>query len=424
MAMDLLLIITCLLSLALIHKSQSIIHSDYSLLHINKNFNVLNHGAIGDGFSDDTKAFKYAWEDACNHIGYQSTMQIPQGRTFFVQPIEFHGPCKSNKIIFKIDGNLTAPKTPRQWICKTNNCHTWIQFAHINGLYIDGYGTFDGQGPKWWSIDCKKYKNGLIISHSSNVHISNIMVKDSPNFQISFEDSTWVTAKNLTIIADGDSPNTDGIHIQRSQNVLVYDSNIGTGDDCISIGDGSKYINISRISCGPGHGISIGSLGRDGAKEKVENVVVQNCTFRETTNGVRIKTWQGGKGHVRNVLFEHIKLYGATRPIIIDQFYCPHTQCKNHTEGVEIKNVIYNHIHGTSIKKPYVQLLCSKSVPCKDIFMNDINIHDEYEEEDEEKYHKSSNSHDDNNHPSVECINVRGQSIGVVKPKVSCLVRH
>ncbi|CAD5333519.1 unnamed protein product [Arabidopsis thaliana] len=235
---------------------------------------------------------------------------------------------------------------------------------------------------------------------------------------MSLEDSKWVMVKQLTITADGDSPNTDGIHIQRSQNVIVYNSNIRTGDDCISIGDGSKYINISRISCGPGHGISIGSLGRYGTKETVENVVVRDCTFRETTNGVRIKTWQGGRGHVRNVLFERIKLHGATRPIIIDQFYCPRSQCKNHTKAVEIKNVMFNHIHGTSIKKPFVQLLCSKSVPCRDIFMNDINIHDENEEE-EKKYHKSLSRHDD--HPSAECINVKGESNGVMKPKLACL---
>ncbi|CAA7055357.1 unnamed protein product [Microthlaspi erraticum] len=318
-----------LLPLVLFFSSQ-LVQSHPSLNHNNNNFNVLDYGAIGDGYYDDTK----------------------------------------------ISGSLTAPEDPNQWKCKEDHCHQWIEFAHINGLYIDGQGIVDGQGPKWWSIDCKKYKQGVVISHSTNVHISNIMVKDSPNFQMSLEDSKWIVVKQITITADGDSPNTDGIHIQRSQHVLVYNSNIRTGDDCISIGDGSKYINISRISCGPGHGISIGSLGRYGTKETVENVVVQDCTFRDTDNG---------------------------------------------PTAVEIKNVRYNHIHGTSIKKPYVQLLCSESVPCRDIFMNDINIHNEDKDEYEKKGRKSR--HD---HPLAECINVRGQANGVVKPKLSCLIskRH
>ncbi|XP_019086567.1 PREDICTED: probable polygalacturonase At3g15720 [Camelina sativa] len=360
--------LTFLLSLSLFHTFQ-LVQSRSSLYHDDKNFNVLDYGAIGDGFSDDSKAFKDAWEDTCNYIGSQSTMEIPEGYTFLLQPIEFHGPCKSKKIILSINGYVIAPGSPDEWECKKNHCHQWIEFAHINGLHIDGRGI----------LACLKRPRGVVISHSSNVHISNIMVKDSPNFQMSLEDSKWVSVKQLTITADGDSPNTDGIHIQRSQNVIVHNSNIRTGDDCISIGDGSKYINISRISCGPGHGISIGSLGRYGTKETVEDVVVQDCTFRETTNGVRIKTWQ--------------------------------------TNAVEIKNVMYNHIHGTSIKKPFVQLLCSKSVPCRGIFMNDINIREENEEE-EKVYHKPL-SHD--HHPSAECINVKGESNGVMKPKLACL---
>lgn len=37
---------------------------------------------------------------------------------------------------------------------------------------------------------------------------------------------------------------------------------------------------------------SVGSLGKDGAYENVEEVQVQNCTFIGTQNGVRIKTWK------------------------------------------------------------------------------------------------------------------------------------
>jgi len=36
--------------------------------------------------------------------------------------------------------------------------------------------------------------------------------------------------------------------------------------------------------------ISIGSLGRDGSYETVEEVYVKNCSFTNTTNGARIKT--------------------------------------------------------------------------------------------------------------------------------------
>lgn len=37
---------------------------------------------------------------------------------------------------------------------------------------------------------------------------------------------------------------------------------------------------------------SVGSLGADGANAAVSNVQVTHCTFNETMNGARIKTWQ------------------------------------------------------------------------------------------------------------------------------------
>ncbi|KAJ6970656.1 polygalacturonase [Populus alba x Populus x berolinensis] len=196
---------------------------------------------------------------------------------------------------------------------------------------IRGSGTVDGQGSTWWErrSSCKDHK-GLVISHSQNVHLEGLTFKDSPQMHMAFERSERVHASNLTIQAPGDSPNTDGIHLQHARNIFIDHSRIMTGDDCISIGHGSSHINITRIACGPGHGISIGSLGIDGENETVEDVHVSDVVFTETTNGARIKTWQGGKGFARNVVFENIRSEGARNPIIIDQYYCDHKHCTDH----------------------------------------------------------------------------------------------
>ncbi|XP_011648679.1 probable polygalacturonase At3g15720 [Cucumis sativus] len=98
--------------------------------------------------------------------------------------------------------------------------------------------------------------------------------------------------KNLVITAPERSPNTDGIHIHSSHNIIIRNTTIGTGDDCVSIGDYTSRMNISHIKCGPGHGISIGSLGRGGNFVQVEDISVSNIYFKGTTNGARIKTWQ------------------------------------------------------------------------------------------------------------------------------------
>ena len=59
----------------------------------------------------------------------------------------------------------------------------------------------------------------------------------------------------MTILADANSPNTDGIHLAQSDQITIINSLIKTGDDCISIGPNNQNIWIQDISCGPGHGI-------------------------------------------------------------------------------------------------------------------------------------------------------------------------
>lgn len=67
--------------------------------------------------------------------------------------------------------------------------------------------------------------------------------------------SKEVSVNGCKFIAPGNSPNTDGIHIQYSSGITIRNSQMMTGDDCISIGPGSSNVWIQGIFCGPGHGI-------------------------------------------------------------------------------------------------------------------------------------------------------------------------
>ncbi|GMY19945.1 probable polygalacturonase At3g15720 [Fagus crenata] len=377
-----------------------------------KVYNVVDYGAVGDGLADDTQAFSDAWNATCQSSVSFPTMYVPQGMTFLLQPLTFNGSCKSRNITVQIDANIIAPSDPLAWKCLGNECHRWITFLNFNGLFISGSGTINGQGTNWWGLSCQQNKRGcgkkptgFVIENSNNVHIDGLTFVDSPQMHIAFERSTWVHATSLTIQAPKDSPNTDGIHIQHSQNIIIDNIRIGTGDDCISIADGSSHINISKIDCGPGHGISIGSLGAKGKHETVQFVHVKDVSFTGTTNGVRIKTWQGGKGYARHITFERIVSNGSARPIIIDQYYCAHEHCTNQKSAVQVSDVLYDQISGTSDAEIAVKFACSKSLPCTNIFMRNITLH----------------STENGSKTSSICQNVRGLRNGEIIPNVPCL---
>lgn len=51
-------------------------------------------------------------------------------------------------------------------------------------------------------------------------------------------------------------------------------------------------MTVYNVTCGPGHGISIGSLGPDHSKACVSNITVRDIDMHDTMFGARIKTWQ------------------------------------------------------------------------------------------------------------------------------------
>jgi len=55
------------------------------------------------------------------------------------------------------------------------------------------------------------------------------MFKDSQQMHLVFDGCFNVIASNLIIRAPGDSPNTDGIHVADTQNIVISNSHIGTG---------------------------------------------------------------------------------------------------------------------------------------------------------------------------------------------------
>ncbi|GLJ05358.1 hypothetical protein SUGI_0016790 [Cryptomeria japonica] len=332
---------------------------------------VTTLGAKGDGVTDDTKAFLAAWQAACNNDS--AILHIPADYRFLVGPVTFLGPCKSN-IVLQVDGSVIAPVNSGTWASKPLE---WINFKKLNGITIAGKGTFDGQGAAWW----KDSSNGgsslpsvrptaLRFYGSYDVSVQGITIQNSPQCHLKFDSCNFVAVANVTISSPANSPNTDGIHLENSEDVEIHHSSIACGDDCVSIQTGSSAIRIHNINCGPGHGVSIGGLGKDGTKACVSNVSVYDSNIHDASNGVRIKTWQGGAGQVKSVSFSNIQVSNVQVPIDINQFYCDDKTCSNQTSAVFISDVTYEKVTGTYVDTP-VNLACSDDVPCTDLkFLN------------------------------------------------------
>ncbi|KAL4586943.1 hypothetical protein LXL04_011591 [Taraxacum kok-saghyz] len=217
-------------------------------------------------------------------------------------------------LTFQIDGTLLAPPKIGSW--SKSNRYQWINFKWVHNLTIQGSGMIDGQCYNWWTPI--KSKHAMRFYASEDINVRDITIKNSPQVHLKFDDSRGVKVDNITISTPGNSPNTDGIHLQNTRDVEILHSNIGTGDDCVSIQTGCSNVHIHHINCGPGHGISIGGLGKDKSIACVSDILIENSIIEITLYGARIKTWQGGVGVVKNVTFSNIQVEDVNFPIVIN----------------------------------------------------------------------------------------------------------
>ncbi|KAL6143895.1 hypothetical protein ACLB2K_054590 [Fragaria x ananassa] len=313
---------------------------------------------------DITDALAHAWRDACASP-WPSRLVVPSG-TYRLRGANFKGPCNA-PIEVQIQGTLQAPEDGHQLV----NSDSWVAFQYIDRLFLTGGGAFDGSQGR----------------------------------------NNYRAINRLTIQAPKKSSNTDGIHIARSWRINVTDTDIGTGDDCISIGDGTKKLIVTNVNCGPGHGISVGSLEKYSDEQPVYGLVVRNCTFTNTTNGVRIKTWPGSPvtGLASHIHFVDITMNNVQNPIIIDQNYCPgHTCNQQGQSNIKISNVRFRNIRGTSASQVAVNLACSQTLPCEMVELIGIDL-------------AYSGEH---NRPILsQCTNVVNPTIVNVRDALACKVQ-
>ncbi|KAG6468049.1 hypothetical protein ZIOFF_072615 [Zingiber officinale] len=315
-----------------------------------KTYNVVDFGAKGDGYTDDTQAFVNAWSWICHNSTRPSALLIPAEKTFLLDRIVFRGPCN--------------------YAIHLKQCP--FEAAH-----------------------------NLELLSCTYVQIWGLKLINSPMMHIAVGQSKNVYIGGITISSPSDSPNTDGVHIQKSQHVMVTDSVIGTGDDCVSMSDGAVDVSVSNVTCGPGHGISIGSLGIAGTVATASDIYVSNCTFSQTTNG-------GGSGFARNISFVNIKMNEVHYPIIIDQYYCPHKSCSYKTAAVQVSDVKYLDVAGSSTSKLAITLNCSQTVPCTGITMDNVNLW----------------SANQGQQVQSNCINAKGSAGNKISPAVPCLTTY
>ncbi|MCL2190524.1 MAG: glycoside hydrolase family 28 protein [Treponema sp.] len=332
-------------------------------------YNIELFGGRGDGLADNSAAFAEALLEIRRSGG--GVLRVGAG-TWKTGPLELFSHTTlelgSGAVIsFIPDPGLYDPVWTR-W--EGVECHAMRPCVFASGqrdIAIRGEGALDGNGRYWWDRYREKRSRGqgrpespeeialarlnpgfegqpgggggremqflrpplVQFFECSGVRLEGITLRNSPFWTLHPVYCAGVTIRGLTIFNPSDSANTDAIDVDSCRDVAIENCRISVGDDGIALKSGSgedgirvgrpcRDVRIRDCVVEDGHGgIVIGSETAAG----VFDVRAENCTFRGTDRGIRIKTRRGRGGLIENLDFRGLAMEDNLCPVAINMFY-------------------------------------------------------------------------------------------------------
>jgi polygalacturonase len=302
-----------------------------------RRFVITQFGAVGDGEQSNTEAFRKAIA-ACRASGGGEVI-VPLG-TFLTGPIEL---ASNLALVLEKGAVIRASENFPDYQTADHKILPLIGGRRLANIAIRGAGVIDGSGAPWWKRFRAERAGGvpqqgqprtagqpqesprpklILLTDCASILIQGITLKDAPQFHLVPQRCHDVTIERVTITAPADSPNTDAIDPTSSRDVLIRNCIIDVGDDHVSLKSNpnegpTENVLVTDCVFKHGHGASIGSNIGGG----IRNIVIQNCSFEGSDNGIRIKSARDRGGLVENVVYRNLTMKNVGVAITLNLFY-------------------------------------------------------------------------------------------------------
>lgn len=376
-------------------------------------------GGKGDGSTLATRAIQQAIDRCAQQGG---------GNVTLGPGVWLSGPIalKSNVTLVIPDGvTLKATPDTAQFVDAflgrpTQPNEAFILANGVRHVAIEGGGTIDGNGAQaWWPAAIAlrntvrsghpeaftaKYQgiplaNGMPrpwlveMNNVTSSEIHHIRLTNSPMWNLVLRNSQHLKIDQLTVDNPSTAPNTDGIDIVSSSDILIKHADISTGDDHIAIKSGisagsgvkSENIAIQDSVMRQGHGISLGSETING----IGKVTVSHVRFVGAENGLRVKSGRDRGNKIGPLQVDHVTMTDVATPLLVTDSYSGQAGAAGHAliapiaaapvtpttpviSGIEV-----NHLAATGAK--YAMILSGlPEAPVTDVHLRHIAITAEY----------------------------------------------
>ncbi|MEP6901473.1 MAG: glycoside hydrolase family 28 protein, partial [Actinomycetota bacterium] len=336
-----------------------------------KDYLITKYGAVSDGKTLSTEAFRKAIEE-CSKAG-GGRVVVPRGE-FLSGAI--HLQSNVNLYLSK-DATVKFSMNPKDYLPIVHTRWEGMELMHLSpfiyayeqtNIAVTGEGTLDGQGKAFfwkWHGNPKYGGNPEVLSQKEdraklyemmdkgvpvaerifgagaylrpqfiqpykckNVLIEGVRIIDSPMWEIHPVLCENVTVRKVHISSHG--PNNDGCDPESCKDVLIEDCFFDTGDDCIAIksgrNDDGRRINVPTenvivrgCEMKDGHGgITIGSEISGG----VRNIFGENCLMDSPNldHALRVKNNASRGGLLENFYFRNITVGQVAHAVVTIDF--------------------------------------------------------------------------------------------------------
>ena len=356
-------------------------------------FNIKDYGAVGDGKTLETKAIQDAIE-ACTQAG---------GGTVYVPPGEYmsHTIYLKDNVFLNLDQGATLMPDPEGHECYVNG---FVRANNVNNIGITGKGRLYGYGPRYWlswEIKSNEYLKAqgaipadeqpqvfgddrgpheqfwpkwwfmrkpyphlnsfvnwpghfITLFGCENVWLEDILIDRQPHTAIFPSKCKNMFIRGVRIEnTNWRGPNTDGISIDRCQDVVISDCTIFTGDDGIVIKGYDFEI--------PPH---------DPDREITRNITVTNCLINSKCNAFKIGTETCGD--FENITFSNSVIHSPT-----DEPFMKSGIALTCVDGAEVRNITISNIVMKKARTPIFIRLGSRQEYCRKEVgkLYDVKIH-------------------------------------------------
>lgn len=324
-------------------------------------YNVKDFGAKGDGKADDAKSIQKAIDSASLKHG---VVLFPAGYTFMSSPLEL----KSN-IDFRVEEGAKLIANPDESVYKLSafgeNVGEGMLWLYANGaenLTISGKGVIDGNGVAFMgaelhdsyelkelpTLNRNQYKKKFgqdtdyFIHHDEfpfdprphlltlfgcqNIEIKDVTIQNGAYWTVHLVGCLDAKIHDMSLLNNLKIRNGDGIDLDHTQNVHIYNCVITSGDDCVCLKNRREYSE--------GYTKGFPFISKDGIvmrSQKCGNIRVENCHM--TSRSCSIKIGSENMDSISNVVFTDCTITASNRGLGI----------QNRDEGT-VSNILFNNI--------------------------------------------------------------------------------